>query len=211
MERNNIFTIALVCLLVTGVGGQAPSSVPTNSSATPAATLPATTLAAAPKPKSPFLVATPKSSPTPASALPKSVAAPTLSKSKKPKHKSPAAAPTPDVASSPAPEGPHASSSNAVFATVSLHSLQEEGEGVPDLKDNQGQWTESPSKRGSQRTPDPALRVRRHGVSSGEHRPFRGHLRPNHDKLAGVQGINLFVSSSSTTFLFVSLNFVEYC
>ena len=28
--------------------------------------------------------------------------------------------------------------------------------------------------------------------------------------LAGVQGINLFVSSSSTTFLFVSLNFVEY-
>ncbi|RXI08536.1 hypothetical protein DVH24_022680 [Malus domestica] len=36
--------------------------------------------------------------------------------------------------------------------------------------------TESPSKRGSQRTPDPALRVRRHGVSSGEHRPFRGHF-----------------------------------
>ncbi|KAM1187232.1 hypothetical protein ACFX2J_023189 [Malus domestica] len=137
MERNNIFTIALVCLLVTGVGRQALSSVPTNSSATPAATPPATTPAAAPKPKSPFPVATPKSSPTPASALPKSVAAPTLSKSKKPKHKSPA--PTPDVASSPAPEGPHASSSDAVFATVSLHSLQEEGEGVPDLKDNQGQ------------------------------------------------------------------------
>ncbi|RXH89368.1 hypothetical protein DVH24_031725 [Malus domestica] len=70
--------------------------------------------------------------------------------------------------------------------------------------------TESPSKRGSQRTPDPALRVRRHGVSSGEHRPFRGHFRPNHGDLASVQGINLFVSSSSTTLLFVSLNFVEY-
>ncbi|RXH95533.1 hypothetical protein DVH24_008033 [Malus domestica] len=70
--------------------------------------------------------------------------------------------------------------------------------------------TESPSKRGSQRTLDPALRVRRHGVSSGEHRPFRGHFRPKHDELAGVQGINLFVSSSSITFLFVSLNFVEY-
>ncbi|RXH72617.1 hypothetical protein DVH24_012301, partial [Malus domestica] len=40
--------------------------------------------------------------------------------------------------------------------------------------------TESPSKRGSQRTPYPALQVRRHGVSSGEHRPFRGHFRPNH-------------------------------
>ncbi|CAN6554680.1 unnamed protein product [Malus baccata var. baccata] len=46
--------------------------------------------------------------------------------------------------------------------------------------------TESPSKRGSQRTPDPALRVRRHGVSSGEHRPFRGHFRPNHSELAGL-------------------------
>ncbi|RXI00439.1 hypothetical protein DVH24_000673, partial [Malus domestica] len=46
--------------------------------------------------------------------------------------------------------------------------------------------TESPSKRGSQRTPDPALRVRRHGVSSGEHRPFRGHFRPNHSELASV-------------------------
>ncbi|RXH82486.1 hypothetical protein DVH24_036827, partial [Malus domestica] len=43
--------------------------------------------------------------------------------------------------------------------------------------------TESPSKRGSQRTPDPALRVRRHGVSSGD---FRGHLRQNHGDLAGV-------------------------
>ncbi|RXH89420.1 hypothetical protein DVH24_031777 [Malus domestica] len=46
--------------------------------------------------------------------------------------------------------------------------------------------TESPSKRGSQRTPDPTLRVRRHGVSSSEHRPFRGHFRPNHGELAGV-------------------------
>ncbi|XP_050109490.1 uncharacterized protein LOC126588441 [Malus sylvestris] len=57
--------------------------------------------------------------------------------------------------------------------------------------------TESPSKRGSQRTPDPALRVRRHGVSSGEHRPFQGHFRPNHDELAGVQGAILVTFSCS--------------
>ncbi|TQD78914.1 hypothetical protein C1H46_035522 [Malus baccata] len=53
MERNNIFTIALICLLVASVRGQAPSFAPTNSSATPASTPPATTPAVAPKSKSP--------------------------------------------------------------------------------------------------------------------------------------------------------------
>lgn len=45
---------------------------------------------------------------------------------------------------------------------------------------------------------------------SGEHRPFRGNFRPNHDELVDLQGINLFVSLSTTTFLFVSPNFIEY-
>ncbi|CAN6709754.1 unnamed protein product [Malus baccata var. baccata] len=61
--------------------------------------------------------------------------------------------------------------------------------------------TESPSKRGSQRTPDPALRVRRHGVSSGEHRPFRGHFRPNHGELAGLYSFESYpVSDESDGF-----------
>ena len=35
---------------------------------------------------------------------------------------------------------------------------------------------------------------------------FRVNFRPNHNELAGVQGINLFVFLSTTTFLFVSPN-----
>ncbi|CAN6686361.1 unnamed protein product [Malus baccata var. baccata] len=58
--------------------------------------------------------------------------------------------------------------------------------------------TESPSKRGSQRTPDPALRVRRHGVSSGD---FRSNFRPNHGELAGLYSFESYqVSGESDGF-----------
>ena len=46
--------------------------------------------------------------------------------------------------------------------------------------------------------------------SNEEHNPFLGNFKANHDELAGVQGINLFVSLSTTIFLFVSPNFIEY-
>ena len=46
--------------------------------------------------------------------------------------------------------------------------------------------------------------------NSDADRHFRAKFRTNHGELAGVQGINLFVSQNSITFLFVSLDFVEF-
>ncbi|RXH82220.1 hypothetical protein DVH24_036561 [Malus domestica] len=47
-------------------------------------------------------------------------------------------------------------------------------------------------------------------TNSDTDRPFRGNLRQKHGDLASVQGINLFFSLSTTTFLFVSPNFVDH-
>ncbi|CAN6699893.1 unnamed protein product [Malus baccata var. baccata] len=53
------------------------------------------------------------------------------------------------------------------------------------------------SSPGLTRTKSPSKRVRRHGVSSGEHRPFRGHFQPNHGELAGVQVLKNLYSFES--------------
>ncbi|CAN6568953.1 unnamed protein product [Malus baccata var. baccata] len=47
-------------------------------------------------------------------------------------------------------------------------------------------------------------------ITSGESDGFRGHFQPNHGELAGVQDINIFVSSSNITFLFELYSFESY-
>ena len=77
------------------------------------------------------------------------------------------------------------------------------------LKQDHREFSKVPRKLGVLRWKFLDVRTRR-STSSKFGRSFRGIFRRISGELGVEVGINLFVSSSATTFLFVSLNFVEY-